>query len=208
MVGAGAVLPSDARFGGHSVPQGLALQLALHFAYVHESGDEVTSASWVLRLMKRRILRRADRSDGSTTGGAGGEQAGTQAWSTTATAMAGPTRTGRPPGSGRAKRPSGGNPGRAGRRAAAGGRLPAVVREQHLEELLAALRLPNIWALFEAIGRDELPGSTADERTEIRHLAACVVLDALQVGGVPLPVAMPTPETLIRAAEDAVHDFG
>lgn len=82
------------------------------------------------------------------------------------------------------------------------------VAEQHLEELLAALRLPNIWALFEAIGRDELPGSTADERTEIRHLAACVVLDALQVGGVPLPVAMPTPETLIRAAEDAVHDFG
>jgi hypothetical protein len=82
------------------------------------------------------------------------------------------------------------------------------VAEQHLDELLAALRLPNIWALFDAIGRDALPGETADERAEIRHLAACVMLDALQQGGVPLPVAMPTPETLIRAAEDAVHDFG
>jgi hypothetical protein len=34
------------------------------------------------------------------------------------------------------------------------------------------------------------------------------VLDALQQGGVPMPVAAPTPETLIRAAEDAVHDLG
>ena len=82
------------------------------------------------------------------------------------------------------------------------------VAEQHLDELLTALRLPNIWALFDAIGRDALPGETADERAEIRHLAACVMLDALQQGGVPLPVATPTPEILIQAAEDAVHDFG
>jgi hypothetical protein len=82
------------------------------------------------------------------------------------------------------------------------------VAEQHLDELLAALRLPNIWALFDAIGRDALPGESADERAELRHLAACVVLDALQQGGVPMPVAAPTPETLIRAAEDAVHDLG
>jgi hypothetical protein len=66
-----------------------------------------------------------------------------------------------------------------------------------LDELLAALRLPNIRAVFDAIGRDALPGSTADERAEIRHVAACVPLDALQAGGVPLPVATPSPETLI-----------
>jgi hypothetical protein len=57
------------------------------------------------------------------------------------------------------------------------------VAEQHLDELLAALRLPNIWALFDAIGRDALPGETVDERAEIRHLAACVLLDTCsQVG--------------------------
>lgn len=79
--------------------------------------------------------------------------------------------------------------------------------EQHLDELLAALRLPNIRAVFDAIDRDALPGSTADERAETRHVAACVLLDALQAGGVPLPVATPSPETLIRAAEEVVHDF-
>jgi len=82
------------------------------------------------------------------------------------------------------------------------------VAEKNLDELLAALRLPNIWALFDAIGRDALPGETAEERAEFRHLAACVMLDALQVSGVPLPVATPTPETLIQAAEEVVHDFG
>jgi uncharacterized protein (DUF3820 family) len=80
--------------------------------------------------------------------------------------------------------------------------------EQNLDELLAALQLPNIWALFDAIGRDTLPGLTADERAETRYVAACVLLDVLQTAGVPLPVATPTPETLIQAAEDLVLDTG
>jgi len=62
--------------------------------------------------------------------------------------------------------------------------------EQNLDELLAALQLPNIWALFDAIGRDTLPGLTADERAETRYVAACVLLDVLQ------------------AAEDLVLDSG
>jgi hypothetical protein len=77
-----------------------------------------------------------------------------------------------------------------------------------LDELLTALRLPNIGALFDAIGRGRLPGATPGEREQNRQLAASILLDALLADGVPLPVAAPTPETLIRAAEEVVLNYG
>jgi hypothetical protein len=39
---------------------------------------------------------------------------------------------------------------------------------RQLDELLEALGLPDGWALFEAIGRDSLPGSTAHGRAAVR----------------------------------------
>src|SRR6266511_735616 len=121
-----------------------------------------------------------------TLGGAGGEQARTQAWSTAAATMAGPARTGRPAGSGRAERPSGGNPRRAGRSAAAGRRLPAVVcralramsarcggHHRGADRAGRALRPAESWraALPESsAGGGEEPGRAARGVTTPEHL--------------------------------------
>jgi hypothetical protein len=75
---------------------------------------------------------------------------------------------------------------------------------RQLDELLEALGLPDGWALFEAIGRDSLPGATPADRAAARHAAASTLLAAYQAAGVPLPEAEPTPEALIRAAEAEV----
>jgi hypothetical protein len=72
---------------------------------------------------------------------------------------------------------------------------------QQLDELLKALGLPDHWALFDAIGRDELPGATIEERAAVRHAAATTLLAAYQANRIPLPAGEATPEALIRAAE-------